>query len=407
MPIATNIAAKQTRRQVCVVTGSRADYGLLYWLLKEIDACKSLQRQLIVTGAHLSQRHGLTRRLIEDDGFAVDAEVENLVDGDTPSAAAKSMARCLDGMTDALSRLAPNIVVVLGDRYEILAAAEAAMILGIPIAHIHGGELTEGVIDDRIRHALTKMADLHFVAADAYRRRVVQLGEPPARVFEVGPMVIDHIRRTEKLDRDALGRKLGFDLARPYFLVTYHPELGAPSGETARGAEALVTALEAREDHALLITGVNADPGREPVVRIFKALRDRTPERTLLVDTLGHKNYLSAMVHAAAVVGNSSSGIIEAPILGVPTVNVGNRQNRRLYAASIINVAAEAPAITAALDRATDKAFRAGAAAQAATTTASSPARAITDVLTRTDLTALTRKPFHDVPVADSALVTS
>ncbi|WP_337996594.1 UDP-N-acetylglucosamine 2-epimerase [Oleispirillum naphthae] len=344
-------------RTVCVVTGSRAEYGLLLPLLKGIAADTRLTLQLAVTGMHLSPEFGLTVRQIEADGFTPDARVDMLLASDTPAGVAKSLGLGVIGFADALDRLRPDLLVVLGDRFEILAAAQAAMILRIPIAHIHGGELTEGLIDEAIRHSLTKMSHLHFTAAEPYRQRVIQLGEAPERVWTVGAPGLDAIRLTPRLSRAELSESLGFDLAAPYFLVTYHPvTLDAAGG----GIAPLLAALAEFPGHRILFTGVNADPDNAPIREAISAFAAACPGRVHAAVSLGQKRYLGALAHADAVIGNSSSGILEAPSFRIPTVNIGDRQRGRLRAASVIDAGEDAATIASAIRHALSADFRAG-----------------------------------------------
>jgi len=349
------------RRRICVVTGSRAEYGLLCRLLEEIEADPGLELQLVVTGAHLAPAHGLTWRAIAEDGFPIAAKVDMGLAGDSAADIARAMGRGIAGMGEAVARLRPHIVVVLGDRFEILAAVAAVLVAAVPVAHIHGGEVTEGAFDDAIRHAITKMAHLHFVAAEPYRRRVIQMGEDPGRVFTVGAPGLDGVARTAFMSRAALEADLGFALGEGFLLVTYHPATlgGRPPAEAAGE---LLAALDAFPERRVLFTGVNADPGRDAVARAVTEYAAARPERVRAVDSLGRRRYLSALKHCAAVAGNSSSGLIEAPAVGTPTVNVGGRQAGRLRAASVIDCAEDRDAVAAALRRALDPAFMAAAA---------------------------------------------
>jgi UDP-N-acetylglucosamine 2-epimerase (non-hydrolysing) len=345
-------------RKICVVTGSRAEYGLLYWLLRGIEAEPGLQLQLVVTGMHLAPQFGMTVDHIEADGFVPDARVDMQLHGDTPKAITTSMGVGLIGFAEAFDTLKPDVVVVLGDRTEIFAAAQAAMVARIPIAHIHGGELTEGLIDEAIRHAITKMAHLHFVSAEEYRKRVIQLGEAPDRVWNVGAPGLDAIRKATLLDRTALSQQLDFDLTKPFFLVTYHPVTLADHADDP-GAEALFAALETFPDHQVVITGVNADAGHEAIRKRIVAFAAANPGRVLERTSLGQLRYLSAMALTDAVIGNSSSGLIEAPALKVPTVNIGERQRGRLRASRVIDVDPDKAAIIAAITKALGPEFRA------------------------------------------------
>lgn len=324
-------------KNVAVFTGTRAEYGLLYWLLKDIESDSVLNLQLLVSGTHLSHEFGETYRQIESDGFLIDEKVEILLSSNNSVGVAKSIGLGVLGFADALSRLAPNLLVILGDRFEALAVAQTAAILRIPIVHLHGGEITEGAYDDVFRHAITKFSYLHLTSTETYRRRVIQLGEDPSRVHNVGALGLDHLKRTSFLNLDALGKSLNFRLDKPYFLVTYHPvTLGnEPVEQTCL---ALLAALDRFQDYKVIITHPNADDGGRSIIRLVEHYAHARPDRVLSVVSLGQIRYLSVVKHSALVVGNSSSGIIEAPSFNVPTVNIGCRQQGRLASQSVINV---------------------------------------------------------------------
>lgn len=344
------------RRKICVVTGSRAEYGLLYWLLKDLAADRDLQLQIIATGMHLSPEFGYTFKQIEADGFHIDAKVEMLLSGDTPSAVTKSLGLGVIGFADALNRLDPDIVVVLGDRFEILAAAQAALLACVPIAHIHGGEISEGAYDESIRHAITKMSQLHFVAAEPYRQRVIQMGEVPERVFNVGAPGLDHLRRTEFLTSGQLEQSLGIRLSHPLFLVTYHPvTLDERSPESATGE--LFAALSAFDDACVVFTYPNADTGGRGLRRAQEDFVTRH-ENVHGYVSLGQLRYLSLMRQADVIIGNSSSGLTEAPALKKATVNIGDRQKGRLMAGSVINAVEDRAAIETAIHQALSPEFQ-------------------------------------------------
>jgi len=385
------------RRKVCVITGSRAEYGLLYWLLRGIQAEPGLHLQLVVTGMHLSPQFGMTVDQIEADGFVADAKVDMQLTGDTPKALTRSMGLGLIGFAEAFESLQPDVVVVLGDRYEIFAAAQAATVARIPIAHIHGGELTEGLIDEAIRHAITKMAHLHFVAAEEYRKRVVQLGEAADRVWNVGAPGLDAIRKLNLLGRDALSKELEFDVTRPFLLVTYHPVTLAGDGDD-KGAEALFDALETFTDHAVVITGVNADTGHDDIRKRIAGFVAAHTDRALARTSLGQLRYLSAMAHADAVIGNSSSGLIEAPALKVPTVNIGERQRGRLRAQSVIDVDTSKAAVVAAIKQALSAEFRAKAKAAASMFGDGTASEKMVRILRDHPLQGILMKRFQDMP---------
>jgi UDP-N-acetylglucosamine 2-epimerase (non-hydrolysing) len=340
-----------------VFTGSRAEYGLLYWLMKEIESSPSLELNVIAGAMHLSPRFGDTWRAIEEDGFNIDAKIDMLLSSNTGVGVAKSIGLGTIGMADALERLAPDILVILGDRFEALAAAQAALVMSIPVAHLHGGELTEGAYDDAIRHAITKMSTLHFVAAADYRRRVIQLGESPERVFDVGAVGLDHVSRTPRYTREELSESLGFSLDGPFLLVTYHPETTG-SDIPARSFQVLLNALDSFGDHKIILTYPNADTGSESLIPLLEAFAERQPHRVLAVRSLGFRRYLSAVAEADAVVGNSSSGLIEVPGLGIPTVNIGLRQAGRLAADSVLHCEANEESIRKAIEHALLPSFR-------------------------------------------------
>lgn len=346
-------------RKICVVTGTRADYGLLYWLMKEIQDDPDLQLQIVATGMHLSPEFGLTYKTIEADGFSIDAKVEMLLSSDTPVGIAKSIGLGVIGFADALERLRPDVMVVLGDRFEILAAAQAALVARIPVAHIHGGETTEGAIDESIRHAVTKMSHLHFVAAEPYRTRVIQLGEHPDSVFNVGALGIENFKRLQLLDKSQLEQSINFELGTTSFLVTYHPEtLGATAPKVAM--QALLDALDHFSEVKIIFTMPNADTNGRVLSQMIDEYAQRHEKRVAVFTSMGQMRYLSAMQFVDAVIGNSSSGIIEAPACNTPTVNIGNRQSGRLKAGSIIDCLETTESIVAAITTALSPSFREG-----------------------------------------------
>jgi UDP-N-acetylglucosamine 2-epimerase (non-hydrolysing) len=345
-------------KQVAVFTGTRAEYGLLYWLMKDIQASDKLALQVIVSGMHLSPEFGETWKQIEEDGFAIDAKVEMLLSSDSSVGVVKSMGLGMIGFADALARLRPDMLVVLGDRFEALAIVQAALVMRIPVAHLHGGETTEGAYDDAIRHAITMMSDLHFTAAEPYRQRVIEMGEDPGRVFNVGAMGLDHLMRSPRLTMAELSASLGFALRQPFMLVTYHPV--TMHEEDPRAAfEQLLAALDAFPTHQVILTYPNADNGGRAIIPMLEAYAHRQPHRVLAIPSLGFKRYLSVLDAASVVVGNSSSGIIEAPSFHVPTVNVGARQLGRLAAGSVLHADSSADTIRQALTQALSPEFSA------------------------------------------------
>lgn len=384
-------------RRIAVVTGTRAEYGLLSGVLARLAGDPRVALEVVVTGAHLSPRFGRTVETIRADGFAIAAEVPCLAAGDRPLDVARAVGAGTAGLAEAFDRLRPDLVVVLGDRYEILAAAQAALLLGIPLAHLHGGEVTQGAIDDSIRHAVTKMASLHCVAADACRDRVIQLGEDPARVFVTGAPGVEQALTLPRPGLDELNQALGLPLADPLLLVTYHPVTRRP-GDEERAARALTGALDRFPAARVVITGVNADAGHAAITRVMEDWVAVNPHRASLHASLGQRRYFGVMARAAAVIGNSSSGLIEAPALGVPTVDLGDRQQGRPRAASVIACEETAEAIAAALTRALEPAFRTAAAvAQPPYGRGTGTAAAIAGILATHPLAGLTQKPFHDL----------
>lgn len=325
-----------TKRKICVVTGTRAEYGLLYWLMKEIQGDPALSLQLIATAMHLSPEFGLTYKVIEADGFAIDAKVEMLLSSDTAIGVTKSLGLGVIGFADTLDRLRPDILVLLGDRYEIIAAALAALIAKIPIAHLHGGEATEGLIDEAIRHAVTKMSHFHFVAAEPYRKRVIQLGERPDSVITVGAMGLDNIKRLSLLNRHDFEQAIDFSLGRINFLVTYHPVTLSTKGPQQAMKE-LFTALDAFPEANVIFTKPNSDPDGRIICNLIDEYAFQQPRRVKASISLGQLNYLSAISHIDVVIGNSSSGLIEVPALHKPTINLGDRQKGRLRSDTVID----------------------------------------------------------------------
>lgn len=382
-------------RKIAVVTGSRAEYGLLYWLIKEIHESSDLQLQLIVTGSHLSPEFGYTASQIEQDGYPVAARVEMLLSSDTPVGIAKSMGLGVIGFADALDRLKPDLMVVLGDRYEILSAVQAAMVANIPIAHIHGGELTEGAIDEGIRHAVTKMSHLHFTAAEPYRQRVIQLGEQPDRVFNVGAMGMDNIVKMKLLSREEFEQSIGFRLGKTNMLVTYHPVTLADPSKDAFSS--LLHALDQFPDAKIILTKPNADTYGRKLIRQIDDYAKANPERVYVSTSLGQLKYLSAIQHVDVVVGNSSSALIEVPFFRKPSVNIGERQKGRLHGESVISCGSSVDEIADAIHQAlssehlekTRKApllFGTGGASQK-----------IVKILKQVDTERLIQKKFYDV----------
>ena len=323
-------------KKVCVITGTRAEYGLLKPLIHKIKKDNELKLQLVVTGMHMSSEFGLTYREIEQDGFEITERNEMLLSSDTSNGITKSIGLGIIGFADIFTRIMPNIVVILGDRYESLAAAIAAMIHRIPIAHIHGGELTLGVLDDAIRHSITKMSTLHFVSTEEYKKRIIQLGEEPERVFYVGALGVENIKTQKLMSKEELSKDIGFSLEMPYVLVTFHPAT-LENNTSCEQFENLLAALDRFRQYRIIFTKANADvDGRIINLKIDKFIKDNI-NRAVAFTSLGMTRYLSALRYCEMIIGNSSSGIIEAPSFNVLTVNKGERQLGRVRATSIID----------------------------------------------------------------------
>ena len=324
-------------RKLCVVTGTRAEYGLLSRLMRMIQNSDQTQLQIIATNMHLSPKYGNTYQEIEKDGFTIDKKIPILEEGkDNANATLKSMAKALAGFADAYDELKPDIVVVLGDRYEILAAATAALIERIPIAHIHGGEITEGAYDDAIRHSITKMSHLHFASTQDYRRRIIQLGEQPETVWYVGAIGVENIKKLPLMSKEEIEESINFKLDGNTILVTYHPvTLGTHS--TEYDIKEFIAALDERKDLRIVFTMPNSDTGAQAIVDAINAFVADNSDRAVAYKSLGIKRYLSVMKYVGAVVGNSSSGLVEVPSFGIPTLNIGDRQKGRIAAESVYN----------------------------------------------------------------------
>ena len=324
------------KKKICVVTGSRADYGLLHWLMKSIENETDLELQIIVTGMHLSPEFGLTYKEIEKDGYYIDKKVEMLLSADTSSAISKSTGLGLIGFADAFHELNPDIVVLLGDRFEVLAAAIAANFAKIPISHISGGETTAGALDEAIRHSITKMAWWHFVAADEYEKRVIQLGEHPDRVFNVGDVGVDAIKKATLLSKEELTKKTGIQFGEKNLLITYHP-VTLEKQTSQKQFQALLDVFYDLKDLNLIFTMPNADSDGRIIKQMVDDFVLNNSNSSIAFISMGHLNYLSTLQFVDGVVGNSSSGLAEVPTFKIGTINIGDRQKGRLKAKSVIN----------------------------------------------------------------------
>jgi len=338
-----------TKRKICVVTGTRAEYGLLYWLMKEIEADDSLELQLIVTGMHLSPEFGLTYKEIEKD-FKIDKKIEMLLSSDTSIGISKSMGLAQISFAEAYDELKPDILVVLGDRYEIFSAVSSAMISRIPIAHLHGGETTEGAFDESIRHSITKMSHLHFTATDEYKNRVIQLGEHPNRVFNVGGIGIENIKRLKLLIKEKFEKSIDFKLNKKNILVTFHPVTLEKSTASAQFQE-LLNAIDRLKDTNIIFTKANSDTDGRVINQMIDEYVSKNSDKAIGFISLGQLRYLSALQYVDAVVGNSSSGLAEAPSFRIGTINIGDRQKGRIMADSVINCKSNEESISNAFEK--------------------------------------------------------
>lgn len=323
-------------KKICVVTGTRAEYGLLKPVIDKIYQSDDMELQLVATGMHLSPEFGLTYKEIEEDGYTVTEKVEMLLSSDSNVGVTKSMAIALLGFAECFERLKPDMVVILGDRYEMLMVASAAMVARIPIAHIHGGEITEGAMDDAIRHSITKMSQVHFASTEEYRHRIIQLGEEPQNVHCVGSLGVENIKNDKLMDKKTLEKSIGFSINEKTIIVTYHP-ITFESIPSKIQFEKLLKVIEKNSELRVIFTKANSDTDGRIINQMIDEFVQKHTDRCIAFTSLGRIRYLSALQFCAAVVGNSSSGIIEAPSFHIPTVNIGNRQQGRICAKTVIN----------------------------------------------------------------------
>ena len=383
-------------KRICVITGTRADYGLLHWVMEGIRDSQHLELQVVATGMHLSPEFGLTYLEIEKDGFQINRKLEMLLSSDTPAGITKSMGLGMIGFADVLTELKPDILLVLGDRYETLVAATAAMVALIPIAHISGGESTEGVFDEAIRHSITKMAWWHFVASDAYAKRVIQLGENPKYVFNVGGLGVDNIKKTKLLTKIELIRESGIKFGKKNLLVTFHP-VTLEKQTSQKHFHILLNVLDKFKEIYLIFTMPNADSDARIIKQMIGIFLERNKERSIAFTSMGYKNYLSTLQFVDGIVGNSSSGLGEAPTFQIGTINIGDRQKGRIKAKSVIDCNPTAESISRAIKKLYSEDFQAGLKTVTNPYGEGGASRKIIEVLQDTIIPEETKKIFYDL----------
>ena len=385
-------------RKICVVTGTRAEYGLLSRLMRMIKDSPDTQLQVIATNMHLSPKYGNTYQEIEADGFTIDYKVPIIDENAEDSAVTtlKSMSRAISGFADAYNVLSPDLVVILGDRYEMLAVAAAALIERIPIAHLHGGEVSEGAYDDAIRHSITKMSHLHFTSTEEYRKRVIQLGEQPDRVFYVGAIGVENIKKLPLLNKKEIEDSIQFPLDKNTILVTYHPvTLGTHTAE--QDIREFIDALETKEDLRVLFTMPNSDTGGQSIIKAINDFVSLHPDRARAYKSLGVKRYLSVIQYVGAVVGNSSSGLLEVPSFGIPTLDIGERQSGRIACESVCHCESDKTSIIRGLDKVLSSDFQAIASKAHNPYEKENTAEEIFKVISTYPLDELKQKKFYDL----------
>lgn len=383
------------KRKICVVTGTRAEYGLLFWLMKEIENDPDLELQIIATGMHLSPEFGLTYKEIEKD-FTITKKIEMLLSSDSSIGISKSMGLAQISFAEAYEELKPDIVVVLGDRYEIFSAASAAMIARIPIAHLHGGETTEGAFDESIRHSITKMSHLHFTAAEEYKYRVIQLGEQPNRVFNVGGMGIENIKRLKLLSKEELEESIDFKLNNKNLLITFHP-VTLENATAKKQFQELLDAIDTLENTNIIFTKANSDTDGRVINQMIDEYVGKNSHKSVGFTSLGQLRYLSALQFVDAIVGNSSSGLTEAPSFKIGTVNIGDRQKGRLKATSVIDCDPEKKSIGNALNRLYSSEFQESLKNVKNPYGTGMASLKIIDIIKKTDISNIIKKSFYDL----------
>ena len=383
-------------RTIAVFTGTRAEYGLLSNIIKGLDESLDAELVLMVGGMHLSPEFGRTVTEIESDGIRVSARLEFLLSSETPVGISKSMGLAIISAAEFFDRQRPDILVLLGDRFEALAVAQAAMLTRVPIAHIHGGEITEGLIDEAIRHSITKMSHLHFAATDTYASRIRQLGEDPERIFNFGAPGIDNVKNLKLLSRKALSDSINFSLGKKFMVITHHP-VTLSSNAGVEGLANLLTVLDEYPEYQLIISYPNADASNRALIELLEKYYLKDKERTFLTRSLGLIRYLSAVKLCKLVLGNSSSGLIEAPSLGVPTVNIGDRQKGRMHGDSVLSCDDSSASIRKTIEHALSDSFRQMVKKSKNPYGDGQASEKILDVLINFPLDNIIFKRFHDI----------
>mgnify|MGYP005854592531 CR=1 FL=1 len=345
------------KKKICIVTGTRAEFGLMYWIMKLLQEDKNVDLQLIVTGMHLSPEFGLTYQDIEKAGFKIDKKIEMLLSSDSEIGISKSMGLGQISFSEAYQDLSPDVIILLGDRFEIFSAASAAMVSKLPIAHLHGGETTQGLIDEPIRHSITKMAQLHFTGTEVYRKRVIQMGEDPSRVFNVGSPGLDNIFKLDLLDRKDFEKSIDFKLNKKNILITFHP-VTLENNTAEKQFEELISAVSELKDTNLIFTKPNSDTNGRIIIQMIDEFVMKNPEKSCAFKSLGQIRYLSALQHVDVVLGNSSSGLAEAPSFKVATIDIGDRQKGRIKAESVISCDPKKESILNSINWALTKEFQ-------------------------------------------------
>lgn len=383
-------------RKICVYTSTRAEYGLLQNLIKEIHEDSNLQLQFLVSGTHLVPEQGMTIEEIRRDGFEPDKCVDIGLIDDSSAGICHSMGTAVSGYGKFFAEYTPDLLVILGDRFEAFCCATAAQVCRVPVAHIHGGETTQGALDEAFRHGITKMAHLHFPCCEAYRRRIVQMGEQPKYVYNVGALGVENIRKLKLMEQYELEKSIGFQLDKPFFLVTFHPAT-LEEDSFKKQFDQLLSALDQYQNHKVIFTGANADSGGRVINEMQKDYHKANPEKCIVVPSLGYLRYLSAMKLCKAVIGNSSSGIFEAPALKVPSINIGDRQKGRIRAESVVDCYPAEKSILAALRTIHGHSFLSGLNTMNIPFEKSGTAKKIKEILKKADLKDILKKVFHDI----------